>query len=188
MAPRVKKHYVNNPDFYAALVNYREKLKENPNTIVPDYIGICLMKICEKLSTKPNFIGYTYRDEMIADAIENCIASVNGFNPDKSENPFSYFTMIAWNAFLRRIAKEKKQQYIKHKNMQNMSGEFDGMHYGDMGGQIQQKNNELSDEIIRSFERVKDTPLKKLAAKGLELFVEEDHTNDEHKLSTTNSC
>jgi len=188
MAPRVKRHYVNNPDFYAALVEYREKLKERPNTIVPDYIGICLMKICEKLSTKPNFIGYTYRDEMIADAIENCIASVNGFNPEKSDNPFSYFTMIAWNAFLRRIAKEKKQQYIKHKNMQNMSGGVDEIHYGDMGGQIQQKNNELSDEIIRSFEKVKTTQLKKRAVKGLEKFAEEDTTNDERKLSATNSC
>ena len=110
MSPKVKRHYVNNKDFYEAIVVYKNKFAENPNTKIPDYVGQCILAICNKLSTKPNFIGYSFRDEMVADGIENCIASVNGFNPEKSSNPFAYFTQIAWNAFIRRISKEKKKQ------------------------------------------------------------------------------
>jgi hypothetical protein len=186
MTHKAKRHYVNNKDFYEAIVVYKNKLKEDPNARVPNYIGECILAICNKLSTKPNFIGYSFRDEMIADGIENCIVSVHGFDPDKSNNPFAYFTQIAWNAFIRRITKEKKQQYIKHKNMQNsfVSGELDEHNYGDGNSLIHTKSNQLSDEIIDSFEK-KLTKTKRTGIVGIEKFVIEQENGDEPTTPST---
>ena len=105
--------YVNNADFLAAIVEMRAKKKEAeekglPKPIVSNYIGECILKIATHLSYKPNFINYSYRDEMISDGIENCLQYIDNFDPTKSNNPFAYFTQIIWYAFLRRIAKEKK--------------------------------------------------------------------------------
>jgi DNA-directed RNA polymerase specialized sigma24 family protein len=176
--PRAKRHYVNNRDFFEAMVKYKadckvadEAGKGKPQ--VPRYVGECLMMICEKLSTKPNFMSYSYRDEMIADGIENCLASVDNFNPDRSTNPFAYFTQIAWNAFIRRITKEKKQSYIKHKNFEN-SGIMDELWDSGVDGgshSIQSKHNHYSDDIIRNFES-KLTKSKKRTKTGIEKFLE----------------
>jgi hypothetical protein len=113
-----KKHYVNNVDFLIALVDYHDRCalakengKEDPP--IPNYIGECFLKIAENFSRNPNFISYSFRDEMICDGIENCIQYFRNFDPDKSKNPFAYFTQIIYFAFLRRIAKEKKQLYVK---------------------------------------------------------------------------
>lgn len=174
----MKKHYVNNKDLYEAIIAYKELLSANPNARIPNYIGECVVKICERLSTNRNFIGYSFRDEMVADGIENCIYAVPLFNPEKTNNPFGYFTQIAWNAFLRRIAREKKEQYIKHKNMQNsfLDGIGEDMHYGDTGGQIHVRNNEISNEIIKSFEN-KLTKGKKSVKIGIEKFATEDKSS-----------
>lgn len=91
-----------------------EEMGDNPPP-VPNYIGECFLKIANGLSYRPNFINYTYRDEMISDGIENCLMYVYNFNPDKSKNPFAYFTQIIYYAFIRRIQREKKQTHIKHK-------------------------------------------------------------------------
>ena len=118
-------HYVNNKDFLDALIKHRdacavakEEGKDKP--IVSNYIGDCILKIATHLSYKPNFINYSYRDDMILDGVENCIQYLDNFNPDKSSNPFAYFTQIIYYAFLRRIAKEKKQSYIKGKLIMDM--------------------------------------------------------------------
>lgn len=113
-------NYVNNKDFMEALIQYKkdcadaeEKGIELP--IVPNYIGNCVNKIATRLSMKWNFSGYSYREEMVGDGVENAIRAINNFNPEKSTNPFAYFTQIIWYAFLRRIEYENKQTYIKHK-------------------------------------------------------------------------
>jgi hypothetical protein len=123
-------HYIDNKKFYTAILQYKndcaaadEKGEEHPR--IPPYIGECLYKIATRLSLKPNFIGYSYRDEMISDGLENCINYLNNFNPEKSTNPFAYFTQIIWYAFLRRIDKEKKHLYIKQKTLENFY--FEGM-------------------------------------------------------------
>lgn len=171
--PPSKKHYVNNKDFYEALVKYNESLKSNPSTRIPDYIGKCILAICTRLATKPNFSGYSFKDELIADGIENCIVAINGFDPSKSVNPFAYFTQVSWNAFIRRISKEKKQQYIKHKNMQNnFSAHSEELSYGDTGSIIHAKSNDMSNDIISNFEDRLVKTQKKKAATGLEKFVE----------------
>jgi len=163
---RPKRHYVNNKDLFEALKDYKIKLIEKPEAKIPDYIGICIQKICTRLATKSNFIGYSFKDEMISDGIENCIYAVPLFDPNKTDNPFAYFTQISYNAFLRRIAKEKKQQYIKHKNLQNYHTELE---FDDNA--IMHKNNDLSNQVIEEFEK-KLTKPKKSSIVGLEKFVE----------------
>lgn len=186
MAEKTKRHYVNNKDFYEAIVAYKTKLKDNPEARIPDYIGQCIFAICTKLSTKPNFIGYSFRDEMISDGVENCIASVNGFDPEKSSNPFAYFTQIAWNAFIRRISKEKKQQYIKHKNMVNnmLVSDLDDDAFSVAGKKTEY--NDITNEIIDSFEK-KLTKTKKSSIVGIEKFTVEEELPDESETSSTTS-
>ena len=118
-------HYVNNADFLAALIKYHEdcaiaKKENTQEPDIPNYVGECFLKIAEHLSRKPNFFSYSFRDEMISDGIENCLMYFRNFDPDKSKNPFAYFTQIIYFAFLRRIQKEKKQQATKYKLMENI--------------------------------------------------------------------
>ena len=121
MAKRKRsEHYVNNKEFLAALIKLREdreiaeiRGKEKPR--IPRYIGECFLKIATHLSFKPNFVNYMFKEDMISDGIENCVQYIHNFNPEKSQNPFSYFTQIIHYAFLRRIQKEKKQLEIKNK-------------------------------------------------------------------------
>jgi len=118
-------HYVNNADFSQAVVDYVtlvEEAKKSNTTVpkVPDYVAQCFLRIAEGLSHKANFIRYTYREEMVMDAVENCLKAINNYNLEAATrtgkpNAFAYFTQISWFAFLRRIAKEKKQQDVKIK-------------------------------------------------------------------------
>lgn len=126
-----KPHYVNNKEFSLAVVDYCEKAekakkqKSKKVPIVPDYIAECFLKIAEGLSHKSNFIRYTYREEMVMDAVENCLKAIKNYDIKTATrtgtpNAFAYFTQISWYAFLRRIDKEKKQQDIKLKYMANI--------------------------------------------------------------------
>jgi hypothetical protein len=173
------KQYVNNADFLQALVDYKEgcklakKNKTNPPPI-PNYIGECFMKIAEGLSHKPNFINYTYRDEMISDGIENCLMYFDNFDPTKSKNPFAYFTQIIYFAFLRRIQKEKKQTYVKYKATEQM-GILDEMEMLELeDGTTRQF--ELYDniaEFIGNYEEARDKKKEANKPKGIEKFLEE---------------
>ena len=119
-----KPHYVDNKKFLEAMIEYRDRCEKakSRNRKKPDvtnYIGECFLKIANHLSYRPNFINYTFRDDMISDGIENCLQYLDNFNPDKSNNPFAYFTQIIYYAFIRRIQKEKKQIQIKSKLIAN---------------------------------------------------------------------
>ena len=118
-------HYVDNSKFLEELVKYKKKVTEAkdkniPKPIVSNYLGECFLKIATHLSYKANFINYTYRDDMISDGIENCLVAVDKFDPEKSKNPFAYYTQIIYFAFVRRIQKEKKQQATKYKILENI--------------------------------------------------------------------
>ena len=124
LKPKQKPHYVDNKKFLIAMTEYRElrikaeeEGKKRPQ--VTNYIGECYLKIANHLSYRPNFINYTYRDDMISDGIENCLQYMDNFDPEKSKNPFAYFTQIIYYAFIRRIQKEKKQQEVKQKMIAN---------------------------------------------------------------------
>ena len=118
MAQKKKDHYVNNKDFLEAMIEYRTngiaaREKDEPKPKVPEYIGSCFLKIATHLSYRPNFVNYMFKDDMICDGIENCLQYIDNFDPEKSRNPFAYFTQITYFAFLRRIQREKKQLDIK---------------------------------------------------------------------------
>ena len=117
-------HYVDNKEFLRYMIEFREMTKyaednNQPTPPIPDEIGIIFQKIASHLSFKSNFINYAFRDDMISDGIENCIQYIHNFDPNKSKNPFAYFTQIIYYAFLRRIQKEKKQLYVKYKSLEN---------------------------------------------------------------------
>jgi len=117
---RRSEHYVNNKEFLIAIVEYKAAVrraaeKGEPKPRITNYLGECFLKIATHLSYKPNFVNYMFKDDMICDGIENCVQYINNFDPEKSSNPFAYFTQIIHYAFLRRIQKEKKQLEIKSK-------------------------------------------------------------------------
>ena len=120
MARKRSEHYVNNKEFLYAIVAYKQDIKDaeeagQPKPVIPRYIGECFLKIATHLSYKPNFVNYMFKDDMVCDGIENCVQYINNSNPEKSTNPFAYFTQIIHYAFLRRIQKEKKQLEIRQK-------------------------------------------------------------------------
>ena len=145
MAKRKRsEHYVNNKEFLAALIKYREDkeialLQDKPKPVIPRYIGDCFLKIANHLSFKPNFVNYMFKEDMISDGIENCVQYIHNFNPEKSQNPFAYFTQIIHYAFLRRIQREKRQLEIKNKIIERSgysevfddNNTLDGSNYSD---------------------------------------------------------
>jgi hypothetical protein len=145
MAKRKRsEHYVNNKEFLAALIRYREdreiaEIQGKPRPIIPRYIGDCFLKIANHLSFKPNFVNYMFKEDMISDGIENCVQYIHNFNPEKSQNPFAYFTQIIHYAFLRRIQREKRQLEIKNKIIERSgysevfddNNTLDGSNYSD---------------------------------------------------------
>jgi hypothetical protein len=176
------KHYVNNEDFLNALIQYKlscdaAKNQNKDDPIVPNYIGECFLKIAEHLSRKPNFISYSFREEMICDGIENCIMYFRNFDPTKSNNPFAYFTQIIYYAFLRRIQKEKKQMYVKYKATEQFGILDEGEMYEDVDGNMRQfvLYDNIS-EFIQTFEEKKKN--KKKTKKGLEKFFEDGIVNE----------
>jgi len=172
MARRTKRseHYVNNKEFLTALVKYRddveitfiqkygrEPLKEDRSKawdtkpVIPRYIGDCFLKIANHLSFKPNFVNYMFKEDMISDGIENCVQYIHNFDPEKSKNPFAYFTQIIHYAFLRRIQREKRQLEIKNKILEK-SGY----------SEVFDDNNQIDGSTYSDYNQIKDNVHSKL--------------------------
>jgi hypothetical protein len=174
-----KNHYISNKDFLTEMIKYRQAITKSKRLgekkpQIPRYVAECFMKIAENLSHKPNFLSYTFRDEMVADAIENCVMYVDNFDPGKSSNPFAYFTQITYYAFLRRIQKEKKQLYVKYKATENAGtlDEFE-LNQNEDGTFRQFELYENISEFIENYEIARNK--KKIEKKiALEKFVEDD--------------
>lgn len=194
MAKRASIHYVNNADFSTAVVEYvklvREaKAKEERLPIVPDYIAQCFLRIAEGLSHKSNFVRYTYREEMVMDAVENCLKAIENYNLEAATrsgrpNAFAYFTQISWYAFLRRIAKEKKQQDIKVKYLSQSGLEEFITSTDDKGAQqvAQAFVDTLKDRIdkikevdtaVKTFSKIERKKRKVIVDSDLSGFMEE---------------
>lgn len=153
--PRARKNYVNKADLLVALGIHaaackeaKENGKQRPD--IPRYIGECIWDIANGVAKRPNFASYPFREDMVMDGVENCLQYMHNFNPEKTDNPFGYFTQIVWYAFLRRIAKEKKQMYIRYKSSDQllmMGQTYEGgdeitMH---LGGQVDYINDFIDD-------------------------------------------
>ena len=149
MVRKRSEHYVNNKEFLAAIVAYKQSIVDaeelgQPKPRITNYLGECFLKIATHLSYKPNFVNYMFKDDMICDGIENCVQYINNFNPEKSSNPFAYFTQIIHYAFLRRIQKEKKQLEIRQKIIER-SGFEEVMHSDD--ADRYSENNQIKDAV-----------------------------------------
>tara|TARA_R110000803_G_scaffold63269_1_gene123882 strand:- start:1618 stop:2193 length:576 start_codon:yes stop_codon:yes gene_type:complete len=181
-----KAHYINNKEFSLAVVEYVKTVtvareKNKPTPIVTDYIARCFIKISEGLSHRPNFVRYTYREEMVMDAVENCLRAINNYNIDTATrtgnpNAFSYFTQICFYAFIRRITKEKKQQEIKYRFIEKMGIE-DFVEMG-MDNAVAQETQNYVDTLRQRIgvirhkdEAVKEFIRKEKKEKKLELFM-----------------
>jgi hypothetical protein len=187
LKPKEKPHYVNNREFSFAVVDYVKSVneaieKDEVPPKVTDYIATCFMKISEGLSHRPNFVRYTYRDEMVMDAVENCLRAIRNYKIETATrtgnpNAFSYFTQICFFAFIRRITKEKKQQDIKHRFIERMGVE-DFMDMG-MDSQAASDTRAYVDQLKGRIDQIKtkDEAVKQFAkeekaeAKKLELFM-----------------
>ncbi len=149
-------HYVNNKEFLAAIIVHRDnvalaKARGEPKPRISNYLGECFLKIATHLSFKPNFVNYMFKEDMISDGIENCVQYIHNFDPEKSQNPFAYFTQIIHYAFLRRIQKEKKQLEIKNKILER-SGY----------SEVFDDNNTLDGSNYSEYNSIKDNVHSKL--------------------------
>ena len=149
--PKRSEHYVNNKQFLAAIIDYKDQVaiadaKGIGRPRITNYIGECFLKIATHLSYKPNFVNYMFKDDMICDGIENCVRYIGNFNPEKSKNPFAYFTQIIYYAFLRRISQEKKQLEIKNKILEktNFDEVFDA---NDLDSSNYSEYNSIKDSV-----------------------------------------
>ena len=169
MKPKEKPHYVNNKEFSQAVVDYVKEVneavaKDHQIPVVPNYVAECLLKIAERLSHKSNFVRYTYREEMVMDAVENCLKALGNYDVDAATrggkpNAFGYFTQISWYAFLRRIQKEKKQQDLKLKYIAE-SGLDEFMIDPDEDPEVAKVVQNFVDGLRRRIDEVKDKDQK----------------------------
>jgi len=184
------RHYVDNKTLYQTLIKYRQQRQDalaigEPPPRIPEYVGLCVFQIATRLATKGNFINYSYKDEMISDGIENCIQYMNNFDPNKSKNPFAYFTRIVYNAYILRIQKEKKQTYIKYKSLQNCilnDNFFESVEHDDSASlSFKPAEHDNMQQFVKDYEtkmQEKKVP-KEIVLVGLELLAKEDEENDE---------
>lgn len=185
---RQTRNYVNNKQLHEVLKEFvaARKIAEKGGEElprIPNYVGECISLIATRLATKPNFSGYSYVDEMISDGIENCIMYIHNFNPEKSNNPFGYITLIIHHAFLRRIEKEQKHSYVRHKMMMQgnhigamtYGGDYDSNEFDALTG----NNNDTSNSIIENFEtRLADKKAKKKEKALRDAEAQDDQDED----------
>lgn len=179
-------HYVDNKKLYTVIVEHKSQVEQAEaaglaKPMIPNYVGECILLIAKRLSTKPNFVNYSYREEMVSDGIENCISYFDNFDPSKSDNPFAYFTQIIYYAFLRRIQKEKKQLYVKHKTAENsllFNEIFEQGEDGDFVINAAEFENESASDFIKAFEE--NIHKKKVKRrKGIDMFIEDDDSKED---------
>ena len=177
---KVKNHYVNNKELFAAMCDFRESVIEAENEKtdrprVPSYVGESIMKIATHLAVRPNFSNYTFREDMVNDGIENCLQYIDNFDPAKSHNPFAYFTQIIYFAFIRRIQKEKKYLYTKYAAIEraNIMDETAELHESEKGSGAKYNNDiqygewgqEQMETFMNDFEQSRKIKRKKKSSK-----------------------
>jgi DNA-directed RNA polymerase specialized sigma24 family protein len=174
MANSTKTHYVDNRKLYEALVEWQKLLrdaekKKLPKAQLPDYVAECMVKMANRLSQKAGFVNYTYKEDMVGDALESCLRYIHNFDPERSTNAFAYITQIIHNAFIRRIQKEQKQLYVKMKIVDQSDfadsyerQDHDSGHYNNSYVTYLQEN---MGDVISKFENWKEGKKSKASAK-----------------------
>jgi len=170
--------YIKKEELQEHLRKYVEKLNDckannKPLPQIPNDIGYAILQICNRLATRPNFNQYTYKDEMISNAIEDCCKGVDLYNPEKFNNPFGYFTQIAWFAFLRKIDNEKYENYLKAKNYQQ-SFVFNGL--------IENLDREDQDMISSNINSINEATAYVISSWEEKQALKKQKINDKKKL------
>lgn len=171
-APRKRKtgkHYVNNKEFYQALIEFKDKQDAaNERLQIPNYIGDCIVRICNKLATRPNFASYSFREDFCDEAVLKCLEAVSKFNPEKTNNPFGYFTQIAWNVFIGVIENESQKHYTIHANLEQMMLFSDEI-YSEVRGDDPSKDDGIRRhyEVLDKFEAKMARKREKQKNRGL---------------------
>jgi len=195
IAPKKDKpHYVDNKKFYEEIVKYREacaiaREADVQEPRLPNYIGECIYKIATKLSYKPCFMNYSFRDEMVEDGIENCIMYFKDFDINKTQNPFAYFTQIIYYAFLRRISKEERNRYTTYKYFQEtmvLPGladvGLDNTELSETSNLIPKQMYDNINEFMDRFEKKEaEKKKKRKELKGLQKFYEDENNEGKSK-------
>jgi len=182
---RSKNDYINNADFYKALVEYKKACNEAEEAgeeypVITNYIGKCIFDIANKLKYRYNFINYPFREDMVSDGIENGVMVVRNFDPEKSKNPFAYFTQVIYYAFVRRIQKEKKQLYIKHKVMENSVLHGDAVTQSEQGGSTEAGHIDLTTDYMNDFvSNYEESMEKKKKPKQTKGAIDKFYTDDD---------
>lgn len=180
-------HYVDDAKLYEAMVQYKLKLKENESKgldkpRVSEYIGSCILLIAKRLSTRPQFINYSYRDEMIGDGVVNCINYIDNFNHEKYKKPFAYFTQIIYYAFIHRIQKEKKHLYVRQKTLQNayLNGLLNDYQEsdGDSYGTVIDLDSDYMANLVEDFEKKLAAKKQKAKSKEADIFEIAEQANN----------
>jgi len=185
-----KNNYINNETLFQEIKVYLEEVKKFKEGKLPskpkitEYIGNCILLIAEKLSSRPNFSNYSYRDEMVCDGIENCLLYIENFDPNKSSNPFAYFTQIIYYAYLRRIQKEKKQNFIKMKLTQDMDSKGHMREWtknigADETGNPYADAFKLSEKDIEYFEKIAEKKPEKPSKKKIKKTILDECFGDD---------
>lgn len=186
-------HYVDNKRLLEELTKHHELVKAakaegKKKPRVSNYVGECILLIAKKLCNRPNFMNYPFKEEMIGDGIENCLMYIDNFDPSKSSNPFAYITQIIYFAFIRRITKEKRHLYTKHKLIQNSMIHNDHMEQSEWNEYVEQNNfeNEHMNDFVRAYEETLVKKKKEKESVGIEQFIEEDIHDLEVEMVETN--
>lgn len=186
-----KANYIDNKKFYSEIVKYREiieknKLEGKTPPQLTNYLGDCIVRIATRLSTMPRFINYSFRDEMIADAIENCMVYFHDFDPVRYQNPFAYFTQVVYYAFLRRIAKEEKDRYTKYKFFRDTLIDSSDLVDEDDNRVVSGKMYDNINAFMERFEaKEAEKKRKRKELKGLQKFARQEIMNDQGKIEPT---
>jgi DNA-directed RNA polymerase specialized sigma24 family protein len=132
-----KPHYVNSKEFTQDIQDYYGSGSDE----IGEKLGESIFKIAKGLSYAPNFINYSYKDDMVGDAIVKMFSALQSkkFNIDSGNNPFSYFTTIAFHAFINRIKKEKKQRQVVN--------DYQEMVYEELASEYKLASQQSSDTI-----------------------------------------
>jgi len=174
---------VNNADFYEALKKHRTACQaardsDKPLPQVPNYLGECLLQIATNLARRPNFSGYAYREDMIMDGVENALRYIESFDPNRTKNPFGYFTKVIWFRFIRKIKDEKKQLYVRFKNSQSLLSGQGTFEAGQEEVQMNLSNSvDYMNAFIEEFEE-KNFGKKNIKASDLDREAEEAKKNE----------
>ena len=171
--PDKKRHYVNKEKFFKEIKKWKQRVLDAREVDEPDppsteYMGECFLRISEHLVMRPNFINYTFRDDLVSDGVENCLLYAHNFNPEKSKNPFAYFTQIIYQSYVRRIVKERKLMHIKYLFVER-SGILEEL---DPNSEGNKKITKVWVDYLRSHEKYATNPdtKKKKPKPNLELY------------------